>query len=104
MGRGKKHASGTDREPTWLVEVGVLHFKWQRPQIKRALHNMQKSPLLVVTISADDDWATLRSSLLRGAMHDSFRVSTYRVTRQLPEPLRMEIPSIEDLREVVAAP
>lgn len=29
------------------------------------------------------------------------RVSTYRVTRQLPEPLRDEIPSIEDLQEVV---
>ena len=28
-------------------------------------------------------------------------VSTYRVTRQLPEPLRDEIPSIEDLQGVV---
>jgi len=28
-------------------------------------------------------------------------VSTYRVTRQLPEPLRNEIPSIEDLKQVV---
>ncbi|QHN05341.1 DUF1016 domain-containing protein [Granulicella sp. WH15] len=28
-------------------------------------------------------------------------VSTYRVTRQLSEPLRDEIPSIEDLQEVV---
>jgi hypothetical protein len=28
-------------------------------------------------------------------------VSTYRVTRQLPEPLRTEIPSIEDLKQVV---
>ena len=28
-------------------------------------------------------------------------VSTYRVTRQLPAPLRTEIPSIEDLKEVV---
>ena len=28
-------------------------------------------------------------------------VSTYRVTRQLPEPLREEIPSIEDLQGVV---
>lgn len=28
-------------------------------------------------------------------------VSTYRVTRQLPEPLRDEVPSIEDLRHVV---
>jgi hypothetical protein len=30
-------------------------------------------------------------------------VSTYRVTRQLPEPLRTEIPSIEDLKEVAGA-
>lgn len=28
-------------------------------------------------------------------------VSTYRVTRQLPEPLQAEVPSIEDLQEVV---
>jgi YhcG PDDEXK nuclease domain len=28
-------------------------------------------------------------------------LSTYRVTRQLPEPLRDEIPSIEDLQDVV---
>jgi hypothetical protein len=28
-------------------------------------------------------------------------VSTYRVTRQLPAPLRTEIPSIENLKEVV---
>jgi len=28
-------------------------------------------------------------------------VSTYRVTRQLPEPLRAEVPSIEDLKNVV---
>ncbi len=28
-------------------------------------------------------------------------VSTYRVTRQLPEPLQAEVPSIEDLRKVV---
>jgi hypothetical protein len=28
-------------------------------------------------------------------------VSTYRVTRQLPEPLRDEVPSIEDLKHVV---
>ena len=28
-------------------------------------------------------------------------VSTYRVTRELPEPLQAEIPSIEDLQEVV---
>ena len=28
-------------------------------------------------------------------------VSTYRVTRQLPEPLRDEIPSIEDLEAVI---
>jgi hypothetical protein len=28
-------------------------------------------------------------------------VSTYRVTRQLPEPVRDEVPSIEDLRHVV---
>ena len=28
-------------------------------------------------------------------------VSTYRVTRELPEPLRDEIPSIEDLQGVV---
>ena len=28
-------------------------------------------------------------------------VSTYRVTRQLPEPLRDEVPSIEDLKQVV---
>ena len=28
-------------------------------------------------------------------------VSTYRVTRQLPEPVREELPSVEDLQEVV---
>jgi hypothetical protein len=28
-------------------------------------------------------------------------VSTYRVTRELPEPLQAEVPSIEDLEEVV---
>jgi hypothetical protein len=28
-------------------------------------------------------------------------VSTYRVTRELPEPLQAEVPSIEDLQEVV---
>lgn len=28
-------------------------------------------------------------------------VSTYRITRQLPEPLRNEVPSIEDLKHVV---
>jgi hypothetical protein len=28
-------------------------------------------------------------------------VSTYRVTRELPEPLQGEVPSIEDLQEVV---
>jgi hypothetical protein len=28
-------------------------------------------------------------------------VSTYRVTRELPEPLQSEVPSIEDLQEVV---
>jgi hypothetical protein len=28
-------------------------------------------------------------------------ISTYRVTRELPEPLQAEVPSIEDLQEVV---
>ena len=28
-------------------------------------------------------------------------VSTYRVTRELPEPVREELPSVEDLQEVV---
>ena len=28
-------------------------------------------------------------------------VSTYRVTRELPEPVRDELPSVEDLQEVV---
>jgi hypothetical protein len=28
-------------------------------------------------------------------------VSTYRVTRELPEPVRDELPSVEDLEEVV---
>jgi hypothetical protein len=29
-------------------------------------------------------------------------VSTYRVTRELPEPVREEVPSVEDLLEVVS--
>jgi hypothetical protein len=29
-------------------------------------------------------------------------VSTYRVTRELPEPVREELPSVEDLQEVVS--
>ena len=28
-------------------------------------------------------------------------VSTYRVTRELPAPIRQELPSVEDLQEVV---
>jgi len=28
-------------------------------------------------------------------------VSTYRVTRELPEPVREELPSVEDLQDVV---
>ena len=33
--------------------------------------------------------------------HTPIGVSTYRVTRQLPEPVREELPSVEDLQEVV---
>jgi hypothetical protein len=32
---------------------------------------------------------------------ESVGVSTYRVTRELPEPVREELPSVEDLQEVV---
>jgi hypothetical protein len=33
--------------------------------------------------------------------HRPIGVSTYRATRELPEPLQSEVPSIEDLQEVV---
>ena len=47
---------------------------------------------------------TRNSALAEYALRDVAKpigVSTYRVTRELPEPLQAEIPSIEDLQEVV---
>jgi hypothetical protein len=34
-------------------------------------------------------------------IHQPIGVSTYRVTRELPAPMREELPTVEDLEEVV---
>jgi signal recognition particle subunit SEC65 len=39
--------------------------------------------------------------LSRSVLYPFLEHSSYRVTRELPEPLQAEVPSIEDLQEVV---
>jgi YhcG PDDEXK nuclease domain len=48
---------------------------------------------------------THNSALAEYALRDVAKpigVSTYRVTRELPAPVRDELPTVEDLQEVVA--
>jgi hypothetical protein len=56
-----------------------------------------RSALACKDITTDNS-ETLRQIILKAT---PIGVSTYRVTRELPAPIREELPSVEDLQEVV---